>query len=77
MNREVIVSGKTRVVAETLAEIVNGFVEVISFKTMVNSSFRFPLFPRDSIFSFFSITNWLMISFFLSGGYNLSSYSCC
>lgn len=35
MNREVVVTGKTRVVAETLAEIVNGFVDVISFKTMV------------------------------------------
>ncbi|GAA5959931.1 hypothetical protein JCM3765_000646 [Sporobolomyces pararoseus] len=35
MNREVIVTGKTRVVAETLAEIVNGFVDVISFKTML------------------------------------------
>jgi len=37
MNREVVVTGKTRVVAETLAEIVNGFVDVISFKTMVSS----------------------------------------
>lgn len=35
MHREVVVVGKTRVVAETLAEVVNGFVEVISFKTMV------------------------------------------
>ena len=37
MNREVVVTGKTRVVAETLAEIVNGFVDVISFKTMVST----------------------------------------
>lgn len=36
MGREVIVVGKTRVVAETLAEVVNGFVDVISFKTMVS-----------------------------------------
>ncbi|GAA5999066.1 Brr6p [Rhodotorula paludigena] len=35
MHREVVVVGKTRVVAETLAEVVNGFVEVISFKTML------------------------------------------
>ncbi|GAA5824240.1 hypothetical protein JCM11251_001579 [Rhodosporidiobolus azoricus] len=35
MNREVVVGGKTRVVAETLAEVVNGFVDVISFKTML------------------------------------------
>ncbi|GAA6024057.1 hypothetical protein JCM11491_001617 [Sporobolomyces phaffii] len=35
MNRDVVVVGKTRVVAETLAEIVNGFVDVISFKTML------------------------------------------
>ncbi|KAG0656101.1 hypothetical protein C6P46_000420 [Rhodotorula mucilaginosa] len=35
MNREVVVTGKTRVVAETLAEVVNGFVDVISFKTML------------------------------------------
>lgn len=37
MGREVIVVGKTRVVAETLAEVVNGFVDVISFKTMVSA----------------------------------------
>lgn len=36
MGREVVVVGKTRVVAETLAEVVNGFVDVISFKTMVS-----------------------------------------
>lgn len=35
MGREVVVAGRTRVVAETLAEIVNGFVDVISLKTMV------------------------------------------
>lgn len=37
MGRDIVVVGKTRVVAETLAEVVNGFVEVISFKTMVCS----------------------------------------
>ncbi|GAA6056803.1 hypothetical protein JCM3770_002809 [Rhodotorula araucariae] len=35
MHREVVVHGKTRVVAETIAEVVNGFVDVISFKTML------------------------------------------
>ncbi|BGO94103.1 hypothetical protein NBRC10512_002874 [Rhodotorula toruloides] len=35
MNKEVVVVGKTRVVAETLAEVVNGFVDVISLKTML------------------------------------------
>ena len=35
MARDPNVVGKTRVVAETLAEVVNGFVDVISFKTMV------------------------------------------
>lgn len=44
MGREVVVVGKTRVVAETLAEVVNGFVDVISFKTMVR---RLP-FARTS-----------------------------
>ncbi|KAM0753304.1 hypothetical protein T439DRAFT_195282 [Meredithblackwellia eburnea MCA 4105] len=34
MGREAVVVGKTRVVAEILAEVVNGFVDVISFKTM-------------------------------------------
>ncbi|SCV74283.1 BQ2448_6715 [Microbotryum intermedium] len=34
MGREIVVVGKTRVVAETLADVVNGFVDVISFKTM-------------------------------------------
>ena len=37
MGREVVVVGKTRVVAETLADVVNGFVDVISFKTMVSA----------------------------------------
>lgn len=46
MNREVVVGGKTRVVAETLAEVVNGFVDVISFKTMV----RFPFFSLFLLF---------------------------
>ena len=36
MAREVVVDGKTRVVAETLAEIVNGFVDFLSWKTMVS-----------------------------------------
>lgn len=40
MGREVVVVGKTRVVAETLAEVVNGFVDVISFKTMVRPLLR-------------------------------------
>lgn len=38
MGRETDVGGKTRVVAETLAEVINGFVEVMSLKTMVSSS---------------------------------------
>lgn len=41
MGREVVVVGKTRVVAETLAEVVNGFVDVISFKTMVSRTVNF------------------------------------
>ncbi|GAA5851361.1 hypothetical protein JCM8547_004218 [Rhodosporidiobolus lusitaniae] len=35
MNREIVVVGKTRVVAETLAEVVNGFVDVLNLKTML------------------------------------------
>ncbi|KAI5480483.1 nucleus export protein Brr6 [Pseudohyphozyma bogoriensis] len=35
MGREPVVVGKTRVVAETLAGILDGFVDVISFKTMI------------------------------------------
>lgn len=38
MHKEVVVVGKTRVVAETLAEVVNGFVDVISLKTMVRAA---------------------------------------
>lgn len=44
MHREVVVHGKTRVVAETIADVVNGFVDVISFKTMVRHS----PFPAES-----------------------------
>lgn len=44
MGRDVVVGGKSRVVAETLAEVVNGFVDVISVKTMVS-----PLFLRLSL----------------------------
>ncbi|KAK4701837.1 hypothetical protein P7C70_g4389, partial [Phenoliferia sp. Uapishka_3] len=35
MGRDPNLVGRTRVVAETLAEVVNGFVDVISFKTML------------------------------------------
>lgn len=49
MGQEVVVAGKSRVVAETLAEVVNGFVEVISFKTMVS-----PVLPRFFACSFFT-----------------------
>ncbi|KAM0787736.1 hypothetical protein ACM66B_003793 [Microbotryomycetes sp. NB124-2] len=35
MGREAVVVGKTRVVAETIAEVVNSFVDVISWKTML------------------------------------------
>ena len=37
MERDVVVVGKARVVAEILAEVINGFVDVISIKTMVSS----------------------------------------
>lgn len=36
MSREVKVHGKARVTAEVLAEVVNGFFEVISMRTMVS-----------------------------------------
>lgn len=36
MGQEPVVQGRTRVVAETVAEVVNGFVEVISLRTMVS-----------------------------------------
>ena len=36
MERDVVVVGKARVVAEILAEVINGFVDVISIKTMVS-----------------------------------------
>jgi len=35
MAQEPVVEGRTRIVAETVAEVVNGFVEVISLRTMV------------------------------------------
>ena len=36
MEKEVVVVGKAKIVAEILADVVNGFVEVISLKTMVS-----------------------------------------
>lgn len=38
MGQAPVVQGRTRVVAETVAEVVNGFVEVISLRTMVSGA---------------------------------------
>lgn len=50
MQREVVVHGKARIIVETIADLVNSFFEVVSFKTMVR-----PLFlvssPRPSTHS--------------------------
>jgi len=41
MNRDPTVVGRARVSAETFAEIVNSFIEPISYKTMVSSQYDF------------------------------------
>lgn len=43
MNRDPTVVGRARVSAETFAEIVNSFIEPISYKTMVCQPFEFLL----------------------------------
>jgi len=40
MNRDPTKVGRARVGAELLAEVVNGFVEPISWKTLVSCPFR-------------------------------------
>ena len=39
MNRDPAIVGRARVGAELIAEVVNGFVEPISWKTLVSASF--------------------------------------
>ncbi len=54
MARDPAVVGRARVAAETFAEIVNGFVDVISWKSMVSWRFQglFPIMPvRQSLIS--------------------------
>lgn len=48
MNRDPTKVGRAKVGAELIAEVVNGFVEPISWKTLVRSSGNLSLFPRHS-----------------------------
>jgi len=49
MQREVVVHGKSRIIVETIADLVNGFFEVVSFKTMVRPLLaRLLLCARDA-----------------------------
>ena len=50
MNRDPTVVGRARVSAETFAEIINSFIEPISYKTMVASVLYCMLIPRYSAF---------------------------
>lgn len=47
MSQEVKVQGRARVTVEVLAEVVNGFVEVISIRTMVSHLLRCLLAAQD------------------------------
>lgn len=40
MNRDPAIVGRARVGAELIAEVVNGFVEPISWKTLVRKAYR-------------------------------------
>jgi hypothetical protein len=42
MNRDPTVVGRAKVGAELIAEVINGFVEPISWKTLVRSYFCVP-----------------------------------
>ena len=43
MDRDPSKVGRAKVVAETIAEVVNGFVEPISWKTLVRRDFCHPI----------------------------------
>jgi hypothetical protein len=51
MSRDPTVVGRARLSAETLGEIVNGFVEPISWKTLVRACFSSELADECQIFS--------------------------
>ena len=52
MDRDPSKVGRAKVVAETIAEVVNGFVEPISWKTLVRRDFCHPIvvYPNHIIF---------------------------
>ncbi len=56
MNRDPSIVGRAKVGAELIAEVVNGFVEPISWKTLVSAVLPFLLVPVPSelIVFFFS-----------------------
>jgi hypothetical protein len=55
MNRDPKVVGKARVYAETMAEVVNGFVDPISWKTLVSGSTSFSVSCLKSFNGSFSL----------------------
>jgi hypothetical protein len=64
MNRDPTVVGRARVSAETFAEIINSFIEPISYKTMVLS----PQFqPNSKIFCLLAVFGSVFLSNFAFG----------
>ena len=49
MNRDPTVVGRAKVGAELIAEVINGFVEPISWKTLVGFLFCFATTPTDPL----------------------------
>ena len=65
MNRDPTVVGRARVSAETFAEIVNSFIEPISYKTMVSS--QYDLMAHSKIFCLLGIFGTVFLSNFAFG----------
>jgi hypothetical protein len=67
MNRDPSKIGRARIGAQLLAEIVNAFVENISWKTFV-SSFQFlrGALSKDNSFKFFSVVSLAFFTFFIN-----------
>jgi hypothetical protein len=64
MNRDPTVVGRARVSAETFAEIINSFIEPISYKTMVN---LFYTYLMNKIFCLLAVFGSVFLSNFAFG----------
>lgn len=70
MSRDLQVPGRARVVAEMLADVVNGFVDTISWKTLVGFSLpasgKLPIHHLDSTVQAFTLSSLTFLTVFVN-----------